>query len=302
MRQRDMTAGSPRARLPKARHLAHLHLLSVVNTESVRFQPGQVVRILDAGCGAGQLIAYLAEALPILQPWLTYELYGFDIDDFPNRGFSETIAELSRRFPQTPWPERFQRIPEDAAWPYPDGYFDIIISEQVGEHLRDHARFFREIARCLDPGGFSVNLFPLKHVIMEWHLLIPFAHRVRNYDLLKSVIAAGSRLGLGKSRRAAKKALSLSEYAAERAEFVVKHTGYISYGELLSMTKRFGLLVSMRYSREFYSQKLRQLLARPPRYQYTRERSILADWLLVFLLRYLSSVTVVLEKGGRDRG
>jgi SAM-dependent methyltransferase len=275
-------------------------LASVIHTELDRFQPGQVVRILDAGCGGGQLIAYLSAALPALQPALTYELYGFDVEDFPAREFRATIEELSRRFPDTPWQERFQRIPEDAGWPYRDGFYDIIISEQVGEHLRHHARFFGEIARCLAPGGFSVNLFLLEHVIMEWHLLIPFAHRIRNYDLLKACIAAYNRIGLG-SFKPPRKRIALSDHAAAQAEFIVQYTGYISYGELLSITKRHGLLVSMRYSREFYSQKLRQLLGRPPLYMYAQKRSILSDWLLVFLLRYLSSVTIVLEKGGRYR-
>jgi hypothetical protein len=64
------------------------------------------------------------------------------------------------------------------------------------------------------------------------------------------------------------------------------------------MTKRCGLLASMKYTREFYTQKLRQMRSLAPLYEYTRKRSIFADWALVFLLRYLSSVTVVLEKGG----
>ena len=44
-------------------------------------------------------------------------------------------------------------------------------------------------------------------------------------------------------------------------------------------------------------QKVRQLLSRPPLYTYSRQRSIVGDWLLELLLRYVSGVTVFLEKG-----
>lgn len=188
-------------------------------------------------------------------------------------------------------------IPSDAAWPYADGFFDVIISNQVGEHLHDHGRFVGEIARCLDEKGFSVNLFPLKHVIMEWHVLVPFAHRVKNYDALKASILAYRRMSAAVLRKPSDPLLY--ENAVSGAEYVVKYTGYVGYGERLSIAKRHGLLVSMRYTKEFYVQKLRQLLSRPPRHDYPRQRSVVGDWLLVFLLRYLQGVTVLLEKGDR---
>lgn len=135
---------------------------------------------------------------------------------------------------------------------------------------------------------------------MEWHVLIPFAHRIKNFDLLKSVIATFSKMGIGSVRRKAP-SVSLAAFAASQAEYVVKYTRYISYGELLSIAKRHGLLVSMRYTKEFYGQKPRQVLSRPSLYEYFRKRSILGDWLLVFLLRYVQGVTVILEKGGHFR-
>src|SRR5215216_4621700 len=164
--------------------------------------------------------------------------------------------------PAAPWVEQLTRIPAETPWPYPDDFFDIVISNQVGEHLRDHAHFFGEIARCLSPRGFSANLFPLEHVVLEWHVLVPFAHRIKNYDLLRKFLEIAYRI---RSRFfGAANVENRAQHASHQAAYVIKYTGYISYGTLLSITKRHGLLMSTRYTKEFYEQKLRQLLRRLP--------------------------------------
>ncbi len=71
--------------------------------------------------------------------------------------------------------------------------------------------------------------------------------------------------------------MSSLEYPAERAAhhaaYIIKYTGYIGYGDLLSATKRYGLLMSTRYTEGFFIlQKARQLLSRPPLYTYSRQR------------------------------
>jgi SAM-dependent methyltransferase len=293
-----MTAPAVQKSTQKPAHVAHLHLLSVINTESFRFPPGDTVRILDAGCGAGHLIAFLADALPRLRPELTYEFYGFDVTDRPSEQFGEAVQELARRVPDTSWAERLIRIPAETTWPYPEDFFDIVVSNQVGEHLRDHQHFFGEIARCLSPRGFSVNLFPLKYVILEWHVLVPFAHRVKNYDVLTAFLGIAGR-ARSVLLRTDETPEVLTDRAINQAAYIIKYTGYVGYGDLLSATKRYGLLMSTRYTKEFYVQKVRQMFSRPPLYAYSRQRSILGDWLLVFLLRYVSGITVFLEKSGR---
>jgi SAM-dependent methyltransferase len=234
--------------------------------------------------------------LPRLRPELTYDFYGFDVTDRPSEDFGEAVQELTRRAPGTPWEERLVRIPAETTWPYPDGFFDVIVSNQVGEHLRDHGQFFSEIGRCLNSRGFSASLFPLKHVILEWHVLIPFAHRIRNFDLLTAFIGAANRMRSRFLRRE-EEVQAVNERAKNQAAYIIKYTGYISYSELLSTTKRAGLLMSTRYTREFYVQKVRQMLSRPPLYTYSRPRSIFGEWLLFILLRYVQGVTVFLEKG-----
>jgi len=73
-------------------------------------------------------------------------------------------------------------------------------------------------------------------------------------------------------------------------------TNYISYNEVLKLAKKHRLRVSFRYTLELYIRKFRTMLSLNPKYKYEKKRSILIDWLSLFVLKYMSIVTVFLEK------
>jgi len=295
---RGTTGSAAPLTVPRPGPVVDVHLLSVITTESVRFTPDAVVRVLDAGCGDGRLLAYLAQALRIFHPHLRYELYGLDVRERPDDDAGATLQTLSRQVPEVAWTDRIVRITSEAEWPYPDGFFDVVVSHQLGDRLRDHARCFGQIARCLAPGGFAVLLFPLKHVVMERRIGVPYAHRIADYDLLRGFLLLCSRLGIGPAgRKALGMRLPLTEYCARQAEDVLRHSRYVSHRDVLAMARTRGLLASLRYTRDLYVQQLRRRYSKSSLYEYARTRSVLIDWLLVFLLRYVSGVTVLLEKG-----
>ena len=283
-----------------AKSITHQHLLSIVNTELWRNPSGHVLRLLDAGCGNGDLLAYLARSLGHLNPHIQMEFYGFDVHDHgvQKEGFlDKTITALQTQLPSIPWVERIATITTTDPWPYPDDFFDVILSNQVLEHVADHSFFFAQTHRTLRRDGYAAHLFPLRHYFLEGHILLPLAHRIGDFDLLRGYITWMSRLGFGKYKGHHKSSgVSLAEYSERHADYIHYFTNYLSRTEILGLCKRHQLRVSFRYTREFYTSKLRALLGRPPRYKYATQRSALVDWISQLFFQRISSITLILEK------
>ena len=279
----------------KRGHVAYNHLLSLVNTEFQKLSAPKTVRILEVGCGNGELMAYLLKNLRWYYPSTTFELFGFDVYDFGTQSdelIRHTIEFLSQLFPDIPWSERISAISVGHAWPYPDSFFDLISSNHVLEHVEDHAFVFSEIRRTLKEGRSSVHLFPLRHSIYEGHLHLPFAHWLGTHDFLLAYIRLMSRFGLGKYNAKS----DLEEWAERHADFVFHFTNYITYGELIRLAKATHLRLSLKYTADFYGCKIRSLLRMEPKHSYPLERRALFDWCSSALLKYIHSVTVTLEK------
>jgi SAM-dependent methyltransferase len=289
--------------IPRAISVTHEHLLSVVNTELKRATPARPFRLLDVGCGKGQLSGYLHGNLPLLNPGLCLEVYGLDVSDHgvqPGDYFAETLRHLSTAYPGVEWSDRLALISVRDPWPYPDDHFDAVISNQVLEHVGDHDRLFSEIRRTLKTGGFSAHLFPLEHAILEGHLLLPGVHRVRDHDQMIAYIRLLSRLGLGKYRGINRASpVAIDDFAERHADYMHYFTNYLTLGEALDAAKRCRMRASFRYSGEFYSRKIASILKRPPRYEYRRSRSGLGDWLAISFCKYIASITLFLEKKER---
>jgi ubiquinone/menaquinone biosynthesis C-methylase UbiE len=113
-----------------------------------RYLPLEDRRILDCGCGAGDYVLRLLE--------LTPHVYGIEyeaakVDDYRSRGVH---------------PDRVvQGDIQDM--PYDDASFDIVLLNEVLEHVPDEMAGLREIRRVMAPGGklaiFSPNrLYPFE--------------------------------------------------------------------------------------------------------------------------------------------
>jgi 2-polyprenyl-3-methyl-5-hydroxy-6-metoxy-1,4-benzoquinol methylase len=91
-------------------------------------------RVLDLGCGQGDLTAVLAE--------IGAHASGVDVAE-------AALARARRRHPQL----SFDLAPIDGPLPLADGGFDVVWASEVIEHVADTARWLSEVRRVLAPAG-----------------------------------------------------------------------------------------------------------------------------------------------------
>jgi SAM-dependent methyltransferase len=284
--------------LPVFTSVTHLHLLSVINS-GIQPQPRRRVRVLDAGCGTGHLLAYLSAALPTLQPGIEWEFYGFDVVDTGVQTdvdfLTATKTLLAQTQPHVDWDVRIAGIRLDDPWPWDDSFFDVVISNQVIEHVDRLDHFLAQLCRVLVRGGFSAHLFPTRAVLLETHVHVALAHRFSSFDSIAWWMKAANSVGFGRFDTYNEPNDTLGRFAEKEADRLWNYTRYRSARQLLASGRSAGLRASWRYTSDFYGAKWRASMRRPPRYRYGR-RSGLVEALAPSLLQRASSVTMYLEK------
>ena len=123
----------------------------------------QKARCLDYGCGGGEVVE-LARKEGI--DFLGCDLY-YSGGDLSERVAADLLKE-----------GRVQRMTEDRI-PWDDNSFDLVVSNQVIEHVPDLQKVLKEIYRVLKPGGMVVSLFPHREIWHEPHCGLPLLHRFR---------------------------------------------------------------------------------------------------------------------------
>jgi SAM-dependent methyltransferase len=112
-------------------------------------------------------------------------------------------------------PGGVRRLVCDAArLPFKDASFDFVFSSSVLEHVRDRAPVYRELRRCLRPGGVMLHIMPSRTWKVLQLLFYYPHHLVGGVDLLLDALT-----GLGKRRAAAPKsaqALDTNRWSDQR--------------------------------------------------------------------------------------
>ncbi|MDY7000251.1 MAG: class I SAM-dependent methyltransferase [Thermodesulfobacteriota bacterium] len=115
------------------------------------------VRILDYGCGEGRLVTFL-----LLDGY--DEVYGVDVvPQEMNNSFIKNLGINKKFF----YPYDKKKLPFD------NEFFDIVISQQVLEHVHNLDDYYSEASRVLKKGGIALLDFP--------HRLIPFDSHSRKW-------------------------------------------------------------------------------------------------------------------------
>jgi SAM-dependent methyltransferase len=162
-------------------------------------EPG--ARVLDLGCGDGELLAALRGA-------------GLDAAgcDFAFKS-GPCVGELERA-------GALRLLPPDGyRLPFEDASFDAVISDQVLEHVRDLDATAAEVARVLEPAGATLHVFPASWTPIEPHTYVPLATRLR----ARSWLWLWARLGV---RNEHQHGLGAAEVAHRNAEYLRSSTFY----------------------------------------------------------------------------
>lgn len=128
---------------------AHLNFLESRGFASAR-------RVLDFGCGTGEVVRHLLD--------LGCDAEGVDIQDLWPQSRNAEIANRLHLLDLGNY-----RLP------FEDASFELILSDEVFEHVKDYPTAFREILRVLKPGGATAHRFPGPLTLIEAHTYVPIS-------------------------------------------------------------------------------------------------------------------------------
>ncbi|MHB1294325.1 MAG: class I SAM-dependent methyltransferase [Anaerolineae bacterium] len=112
-----------------------------------RHAPLEGKTILDVGCGLGLYVRRFRD--------FSADVHGVDLD-------AAKVEEAGRTLPNI-------RVGSAEELPYPDGFFDVVLSHEVLEHVDDDRAAAREAYRVLKPGGRLVVFVPNRCYPFETH-------------------------------------------------------------------------------------------------------------------------------------
>lgn len=283
----------------------HSHLFACINTIIVHenlLNEVRPIRILDVGCGNGIMLSSIIKAFKEMYPHANIQYFGLDVDDSPIQMegyFEKTIQLLSSTENTVNWSEHLQLLKSTDVWPYPENYFDVILSNQVMEHVLDHKFVFNQIERTLHQKGYSLHQYPLKHYIYEGYLFIPFVHKFKSWSTTYKWIKLFSflRIGLYKQHKAKGIASSISYFSRRHADYLSYHVNYKTAKQTTDIAKSVGLRSSFDFIAFYYTQKIRSILRLKVHTVYpSKSINSFSNSLIFFFLKYISGITLVLRK------
>lgn len=191
-------------------------------------RPGPGSRALDLGCGGGDTVSSLLTE--------GFDAFGCDLKFRDGLNTERLRADgRIRTIELAPY-----RLPFD------DDSFDLVVSDQVFEHVQDYAPTIAEIARVTRPGGVGLHIFPPRWSLREVHVMVPLGGAIQNPVWLR----LWAKLGV---RNPHQREASVDEVVAINRRYLQDNVNYLSRREILRQFRR-GFDVVRGVEREFLAQ------------------------------------------------
>jgi SAM-dependent methyltransferase len=198
--------------------------------------------VLDYGCGAGEVVEAGREQ--------GLSFFGADVF-YAGGSTRHTIEEKGLL-------GTLVKEINDGKLDFPDAFFDLVVDNQVFEHVENLDRVVGEIHRVLKPGGKVLSIFPSRDMVREAHCGIPFLHWFSKTSKLRYPYAYTLRkigFGFHKDER------STSEWTAYYLNWV---DNYCFYRSRAAIRTSFGRYFSTRFIEDDYiAFRLRDSRLRP---------------------------------------
>ena len=179
--------------------------LAVITTCGGAVEPG--ARVLDLGCGNGDLVlVYRERGFDGFGCDMTFKP-GDNVDALRGRGWIRVIDGRDYRLP------------------FDDQFFDVVVTNQVMEHVKDYDSTLKEIKRVMKPGAIFLHIFPARYRPIEPHIRVPFASVIQTKGWLRLWALIGV-------RNAKQKEKSWRQVAEENYEYLSRHTNYLRKKEM----------------------------------------------------------------------
>ena len=180
--------------------------------------------ILDFGCGNGQLLSVLKNQK------IGRNLFGVDIfDDEEYKTIKSNLKDITIKNIKP-----YEKIDFKIK-------FDIIIANQVFEHIEDIEKVCSQLSSILKPNGVLIAGFPTKEIILEPHLKLLFLHLLpKNSFLLELYLKCASFLNIGsfKKYRYSNKSEKLA-YLKKKISFVKEELFYRPSKKYIYIFKKY---------------------------------------------------------------
>lgn len=174
--------------------------------------------LLDFGCGSGDKVKFLRDN--------HYNFVGCDIEFKPGE-FTKSLEEqgIIKKIDLNPY-----------TLPFPQDHFDLVLSDQVFEHVLDYEETLRELSRVMKNGCPSIHIFPSKWKVFEPHTGTPFGGAINFYLW----ILFWAILGINKRGH---KNLSRIEIAKLDYNYIKEKTNFLSGSEIERLFNKCGFTV-----------------------------------------------------------